>query len=227
MITILLFGIRRSGNHFLISILLQLYSKCVHLNNVKLSYTDYKKYKEIPITANSIDIKYTGFKNADCVILSMENKYINHDELQKFQNIENLHTILLLRNPYNNLSSIWKIYDKKPGKIKEARELWINYANLFLNNNVKMIKVLYDELCENEEYRDDIIRQINPNFESYTTEKQIRYSNSSYQGKDDKRKVYGFLEDCVFKNDKRFCGFFTNTQINELWKKIIDKINKK
>ena len=45
--TIIVYGLRRSGNHFLISIILQQFSNYVHINNTDLSYDKYVKYKNI------------------------------------------------------------------------------------------------------------------------------------------------------------------------------------
>ena len=45
--TIILYGLRRSGNHFLISTILQQFSNYVHMNNMNLSYNNYIKYRNI------------------------------------------------------------------------------------------------------------------------------------------------------------------------------------
>ena len=39
--TIILYGLRRSGNHFLISTILQQFSNYVHINDTDLSYNKY------------------------------------------------------------------------------------------------------------------------------------------------------------------------------------------
>jgi len=41
MIIILFFGIRRSGNHFVISQIINNFKNIVHMNDVKLSYEEY------------------------------------------------------------------------------------------------------------------------------------------------------------------------------------------
>ena len=76
----------------------------------RFSFDSYINYKNIDITTNRSDRVFTGFKNADCVVISMENKTIDASELEKFKNIDDCHIVLLLRNPYNNLASAWKEY---------------------------------------------------------------------------------------------------------------------
>ena len=84
--TILLFGLRRSGNHFIISTILQQFDLSVHINDVNLSYDKYSEFKNINITSKRAN-NYIGFKNADCVIISMENKIIDFKEYQKLISI--------------------------------------------------------------------------------------------------------------------------------------------
>ena len=105
--TIIIFGLRRSGNHFLISTILQQYSNYVHINNVdNLSYDKYIQYKNIKKDRIRIDHKWTGFKEVDCVVISMENKKIDFDVLDQFNTLNNCYSIILLRCPYSNFSSV-------------------------------------------------------------------------------------------------------------------------
>ena len=60
--TIILYGLKRSGNHFLISTILQQFSNCVHINNVKLSYDKYIEWKNIEKTKERIDQAYKRIK---------------------------------------------------------------------------------------------------------------------------------------------------------------------
>jgi hypothetical protein len=84
--TIILYGLRRSGNHFLISTLLQQFSNYVHINDLSsLSYDNYIKWKNIEKTKECIDNVWTGFKDVECVVISLENKTINNNELDNFK----------------------------------------------------------------------------------------------------------------------------------------------
>jgi hypothetical protein len=218
--TILIFGLRRSGNHFVISILLQNYKNCIHINNTILSYDNYNIYKNIDISSNRIDGNYTGFKNADCVIISMENKIIDYDELNKFNEINDLNILLLLRNPYNNLSSVWKVYDKDLVRTNEIIELWQLYAKIFINDK-KLIKILYDEFSINNNYIINILNKIGIENINFDKNIYILHQQSSFEDINQSKKTYSSLESCIYKDDEQFIKLFENTQIDYLWNEIL------
>ena len=110
--TIIIYGLRRSGNHYLISTILQQFTNYVHINDTILSYEKYNTYKEIEKTVNQIDNDWTGFKDVECVIISIENQLINNYELQLFNHIYDIHIMMLIRCPYSHFSSVWKVYNK-------------------------------------------------------------------------------------------------------------------
>jgi hypothetical protein len=218
MIIILFFGIRRSGNHFVISQIINNFKNIVHMNDVELSYTEYNIYKNIEITQNRIDCKYTGFKNAECIIISMENKIINFNELQKFNSEKNVYPIILLRNPYNMAASAWKVYKKNIYLTKEIIDLWILYANIFIENN-NLIKILYDEFNVNENYAYNILNIIikNPIIDKNI---KITHQISSFND-NNSQKSYGNIEDCIYYNDPDFIQLFNDINIiKNIWNKI-------
>ena len=71
--TIILYGLRRSGNHYLISTIMQQFNNVIHINDVDLRFDTYNHFKNIKISKRRIDNEWTGFKDAECVIISMEN----------------------------------------------------------------------------------------------------------------------------------------------------------
>ena len=142
--TIIIYGLRRSGNHYLISTILQQFTNYVHINDTVLSYDKYQKYKDIEKTVTHIDKDWTGFKNVECVIISIENQLINNYDIDKFHNIPNSYTLMLLRCPYSHFSSIWKVYDKDKPLLIHLIKLWKLYAEEFKNPTSKhIIKVIY------------------------------------------------------------------------------------
>ena len=218
MIIILFFGIRRSGNHFVISQIINNFKNIVHMNDVELSYTEYNIYKNIEITQPSIDLKYTGFKNAECVIISMENKIIDFNELQKFNSEKNVYSIILLRNPYNMAASSWKRYNKNIHCTKEMIDLWILYANIFIENN-NLFKILYDEFNVNENYAYNILNIIikNPIIDKNI---KITHQFSSFND-NNSQNSYGNIEDCIYYNDPDFIQLFNDINIiKNIWNKI-------
>ena len=222
--TIILFGLRRSGNHFIISTILQQFKNSVHINDSYLSYNEYIKYKDIDIKDKSINRIYTGFKNADCIIISIENKDIDYIELEKFNNISDIYSIILIRNPYNNLSSAWKVYNGNLDKINELINLWQIYANTFINDT-KLIKILYDKFATDDNYIHNILEKLNITKIYIDKKIYIQYQKSSFSNPLRKGKCYGYLKDCVFKNNKKFLILFNNTKIEDQWNNILIKYN--
>lgn len=220
---ILLFGLRRSGNHFLISTILQHSPNHVHINDSYLSYEEYTRHKQIDVIQRSSNQKYVGFKDVDCVVISMENKRIDWGELEKFQVEPDVYTILLLRNPYNNLSSVWKSYNKHVSRTKEILELWPIYAELFLHNT-KFRNVLYDEFCTNEMYRNEILHTLGIQHIQYDSNSYIRYQQSSFSNTELRQRCYGSLHDCVYKDDPAFCKLFESTNIDMVWENVLSHV---
>ena len=224
--TIILYGLRRSGNHFLISNILQHFNNTVHINNcLDFSFDSYINYKNIDITTNRSDRVFTGFKNADCVVISMENKTIDASELEKFKNIDDCHIVLLLRNPYNNLASAWKEYilpsklnRVKPEQLEEIHSLWIDYADKYLAGGV--VNVLYDSFVESEEYRMRIITSLGITFQNVNINQKIKWQCSSYSDTSKKQKIWGNLEDSNYADDPEFIKLFKTGEHEKLWTQI-------
>ena len=125
---------------------------------------------------------WTGFKDVECVIISMEDhSIINYDKLDKFRKIDNCYFFILLRSPYCHFSSIWKAYDKSETRLLEIIKLWKIYAKHFINdNNSEFIKVLYDELSTNDNYIFNIMRKIGIDNINIDKDKYILYQRSSF-----------------------------------------------
>lgn len=229
--TIILYGIRRSGNHFLISSILQQFTNYVHINNLNeglFSYENYKKYKKRIKTKKRVDKYWIGFKNTDCLIISIESKVIDYDELKKFENVAEFYKIILLRGPYDNFSSIYEFYDKDIEKLKFSIKLWKIYAEIFKSNDDdehqdhhQFIKVLYDELCTNNIYIYNLLNRLNiRNIKQVDKEKKIKWQYSSFDDKQS-RRIYSSLENCIFSNDKQFVDIIKeSTFIESLWYQI-------
>lgn len=225
--TIILYGLRRSGNHFITSTILQCLNDPVYIHNcLEFSFDNYNKNRAIQMTVNRSERVFTGFKNANSVIITMEDKTIDLAELEKFKAIEDCHVILLLRNPYNNLASAWKQYmlNNEPDKLKpeifnKIYSLWIDYANHYLNND--MINILYDRYVESEKYRNSIFNSIGVTSEEIDLEKKIKCQCSSYSNRSNQRKIWGSLEDSVYADDPEFVKLFETREHEKLWLEIL------
>jgi len=218
---ILLYGLRRSGNHFLISTILQQYTNYVHINDVRLSYLNFEKYKNIDKNKSRIDNEWTGFKGVECVVISMENKMIDFDILDAFHKIKNCYSIILLRCPYSNFASNWKVYNKNYDKLIEIIKLWKIYANIYIDDN-KLIKVLYDEFAVNNIYIINILQKLNINILKINTNEYIQYQDSSFKDENEnKKRINDTITSCVYKNDTEFIKLIDDVEIYNLWNIII------
>lgn len=224
--TIIIYGLKRSGNHFLISTIIQQFSNYVHINDTNLSYDNYNTYKNIDKTVDYIDFNWTGFKDVECVVISLENKIINSNEINNFKQIDNCFFLILLRCPYCHFSSIWKVYNKNNNKLLKIIELWKIYAEYFLNNdNDKFIKVIYDEYASNNNYINNILHKLNIFNIIIDKNKKIKHQESSFdkQKSNKKQQIYKTLENCIFNNDIAFLELVKDKKIDDLWYHIKTK----
>jgi hypothetical protein len=224
--TIFLYGVRRSGNHFITSLILQHFTNYVHINDSYISYDQYMKYKDIEKYEKHCDHKWTGFKNVDCVLVSIENKPIEKDEVEKFKHIENCYFLSILRCPYTQLSSAWKTYERDSNRMREILKLWKLYANHFLEDDNQFIKISYDEFASNDDYIVDTIQKLGCTYNNTIDKnKTIKWQRSSFDAKSDKKaQVYKTLEDCIYKDDKAFVRLASDAEVKTLWEKCIAKI---
>ena len=224
--TIILFGLQRSGNHFLTSIILQQYNNWVHINNSFLSFSKYQKYKKMPKKRRRNMLhEYIGFEGVECIVISIENKYIDFKAVKKFKkNVKDCHFILLLRSPYDQICSLWKMknYDNKV--IKKMKEKWKYYATIYLKKDPDFVNVLYDKLSTDDEYKMNFLKDIGiKNIKNIEKNYKIPYQSSSFKNDDisKRQRSFGTLEDCVYYNNSTFVNLMKSNKINRLWNNII------
>ena len=223
--TIIIYGLLRSGNHMLISTLLQQFSNPVHINNTTLSHEKYMQFKSVPITSTRVDGKYTGFEQSDCVIISMENKPIDHKEIAKFSNEGDTHVVVLLRNPYNTLASAWKVYTKRtkyPRKsaVKTIANMWPEYAKDILQSTVA-VPVLYDMYVESMDYVRMVMTQLGIGMKQVDFNKKIKWQMSSFNAQENKARTHGTINNCVFNDEDEFMEIVDKQPIHDLWKQVL------
>ena len=219
--TIIIYGLRRSGNHYLISTILQQFTNYVHINDTILSYEKYNTYKEIEKTVNQIDNDWTGFKDVDCVIISIENQLINNYELQLFNHIYDIHIMMLIRCPYSHFSSVWKVYNKDKTMLTYLIKLWKLYAEEFNNHESKhIIKVVYDEYVVNDRYIINTLQKLGINNININNDIEIPYQKSSFKTNEKQRQVYRTINNCNYKNDINFIKLIKEKDIATMWKSI-------
>ena len=219
--TIIIYGLRRSGNHYLISTILQQFTNYVHINDTILSYEKYNTYKEIEKTVSQIDNDWTGFKDVECVIISIENQLINKYELQLFNHIYDMHIMMLIRCPYSHFSSVWKVYNKDKTMLTYLIKLWKLYAEEFNNPESKnIIKVVYDEYVVNDRYIINALQKLGINNININNDIEIPYQKSSFKTNEKQRQVYRTINNCNYKTDINFIKLVKDNDIATMWKLI-------
>jgi len=221
--TILVYGLRRSGNHYIISTLIQKFNNWVHINDTKLCYDKYIEYKNIEKDKNSSDTKYTGFNGVDCVIISMENKNMEKDynEINKLRQTEDCSVILLLRTPYSHFSSVWQLYKKEKKTLQTIIELWKIYANYFINSSDDyIVKILYDTFSTDNDYRHYIFNQLGIEYSNINEKFKIRHQRSSFKDANKTRQVYNTIDNCIFNEDEEFLKLAKDKEVEHLFKII-------
>lgn len=224
------YGLKRSGNHGIISSIIQAHPNSIHINNVRLSIAKFRKFYNIPITKHARSRQYTGFKNADCLIISMENNSPDIVKIKKFQkafsnHIDTVYPILLLRNPYNNASSIWKIYHNlnvtsQAVKTTFIINTWKLYATEYLNDNSIFIKILYDKFYTDNHYRKNLFKLFNiDNIDNIDFDVKYGPGTSSFKKKQKRKLFWGEMKDSVYYPHPIFSSLFSH-DIHELWNKI-------
>ena len=175
---IFLFTLRRSGNHYLITELLKNVKNFVAINDVlNFTFENFIKYSKIEITERIVSNKWTGFKDADVVLISFEDRELLYDpkkeynknniiynnnefgELDKFKkNNIDFKSIIFIRSAYDNIASLFNFYINNGNQINKAKEssinhirLWEMYANHFCNNKIDSIKIYYNKFVKSKQ----------------------------------------------------------------------------
>ena len=170
-------GIRRNGNHGLIQLFLNsLNYRYIFCNNTILNYEEYNSY-------NDENSRFKGYKNVKLLLLSIENKKINLDEIYKFNNFGNSNNIIkkviIIRNPYNMLASNYKYFNKNTIYLEEIIKLWIDYCKFILSEN-DFITIFYDKFYNDDNYKEEIEKQLDIKFNYNFINKRENYSISSF-----------------------------------------------
>lgn len=223
---VVLFGLRRSGNHFVISKILQQFKNYVHMNNVnQFSYDNFIKFKEIPITQKYSNHNWSGFKNCELVCISCENLSIDTNELKKIKtNNVDLNVFLLIRCPFDHFSSVWKVYNKNIKQITDIMMLWKNYADIFLDksNDHLFCKIVYDKFSTDSTYMHKCLQNIS-NMLVFDEKLTIPHQTSSYTDKEKQRKVFSSIKTCNFSHDLQFTKLFDD-EYSTKWCAILELI---
>lgn len=223
---ILFYGLRRSGNHAILNQLIPNHKNYVHINDTYLSTDKFIEFSKVRHHSTYSESDYIGFNNTDKAILSIENQIPNFEDISFIQsNFGKCQIFLLLRNPYNHLSSAWSCYNKNKKETNLLKELWIHFAELFLQleleNKNNIVRILYDKFFTDKDYREklytmNIGMETQPDLESH-----LKWGYSSFKKSLKQKKMWGLLPDSNYGEDSEFTKFFDDQKINDLWNKIL------
>jgi len=239
--TIIQIGLKRSGNHGLLNLMKKSCSdnKIIHLNDITVfSYELYKKYSQIAIGEREKNNNWAGFKNADLVLISIENQNIDKlfMELKKFNHLPDFHVIILLRNPYNNAASAYQYFLKikcteKDKLTKNLIQQWMEYALFLLTHQFvgNTIPIIYDKFYKDEQYRKDIFEHLGLNYKKEHLNQVTGWGLSSFDDNcNDASKMDIFTRFLVFQNNSFFIqNCFRNKNLCDLWTEICRKFQLK
>lgn len=179
-------GLRRSGNHAIITWIRRHYDEYVwHLNNVRVKQNPYRILNQ-HYPKDKFEQEAKGnFSQKSCLIYSYENSALENVTDLSFERKHDYYLgkskcrydLLILRDPFNMIASMYAGIQKSEGAIKYMRirstpktisELWLDYAKEFLGEtsylkNNKVI-VSYNKWCLDQDYRKQISEQLGLEF---------------------------------------------------------------
>ena len=235
-------GLKRSGNHGILNLIKKSWhnDNIVHLNDLlNFSYDFYQHFLGIPMSLRETTKIWTGLKGADLVIISLENKDINKiyfNELKKFKHLPDFHTIILLRNPFNNAASAYKYFVEIQCTTKNIltqglMKQWKTYALFLLSFQVGgyIIPIIYDKFYQNEQYRNEIFENLGINYNKKYLNQITGWGKSFFElNCKDASKMDIFTRFLVYQNNPFFINhIFKDKDLFDLWTEICRKFNLK
>ena len=242
-------GLKRSGNHGIITWIRRHYNEYVrHLNNVSPLKNPYRQlYEHYPKDELKREAKGI-FSKKECLIYNHENYTLESITNHTFEKKHDLylgksHTrydLLILRDPYNLFASILKgqrnqnkfnyIYTH-PKNQKTIAELWLDYAKEFLGetNYLKHNRVMvnYNQWFSEQDYRRNISTKLGLDFNDTGFNIVKKYGNGSsfngteFDNKVSKMDVLNRWQELI--GDDEYRKMF-NKEIIEYSQKIFDHI---
>jgi len=230
-------GIRRSGNHGITNLLVQSFNDqkyTVHLNDLQdKGMKWYRYFKQQPITKNYMDREWTGFKGCSLCVFSFENQRLTRHfirDLQKLKKKQNdLHLLIILRHPFNNLASAYRIYTQN-GQIQnketldkclEIKSLWKEYASFILKKHKDFQPIFYYKFYNDKSYRENICKKLGIRCDDSKLTKIYSWGWSSFSGynKLDYNALFSRYKN--YEDDEWFKqNVLQDTELKNLWNRI-------
>ena len=209
----------RSGTHAIANWLTYMCEEYVHIDNLR---PHEEKNKDC------MNINWTQYNPNTCnFIVNLENvpPEIAARELANWPEYK---YILLLRNPFNNIASVYHYYISKVG-IDEAYKLtydhivtWKYLAREFVGDTyyVPAIRCYYDMWFRSSNYRVYMSRILGLDFNDTGANEITNVGRSHIQQEKNPRRLKPFSRFKMFLDDEAFLSFFDN-DIYDLWSRIV------
>jgi hypothetical protein len=219
---ILVFGIRRSGNHLISDWLIHQYlDPCFQAMNVQLDFFYF------------LDDCETKCSLYNCALFGIEEHPVSAVDIAYSKNAQTVRKVVILRDPYNLFASRikhYKLFEAPLFNGPFATYNWVGYANYFLNQPENVVCISYNHFITDKNYREQITEKLGVDLNSA---KDLKYMNSvdssisggssfdgkRYDGAGAQMKITQRWE--YYKDNANYRALFTD-EIKELSKEIFD-----
>lgn len=236
-----IFGLRRSGNHALISWIISNFgnNEVFYFNDVRnasislyntpsfISKTD----RRVKAIKEKLAERRHMFKNKVCLIHSYEDRDLNIIKQVDHHNngkSENLFNILILRDPYNMVASRLELEHPNTRVTPKIMSLWEQYAKEYMGlTNILDNKIVvdYNQFCSNPEYRNKLALSLKLDPEKVDNNIVLGFGRGSSftgQNKESTNKYNERWE--KYKNNPKFTKWVSSTEIRQYAKVIFGNI---
>ena len=238
---VLIWGIRRSGNHVVRNWIASQFDKYVNLANIDASdLMDVSKVFGVDRTKELGEVlgldwttgvgehwdilnKVVSFEEHSLSTMGLDYEQIlgKHDSVKK---------VVILRDPYNLFASRIKHYNLMSdfGALldkERATFLWSEYAEFFVGKPSGVILVSYNRFVSDKGYRQELSEKLGGSFNDSTIDRidenarGSSFDGMSFDGKASEMRVFDRWK--VYKDNKDFRALFTK-EIRDLAKKIFN-----
>lgn len=180
-------GLRRSGNHLFIKLIINNYNKVLYFNDINNGTTVLTNHlieKDSEVIGNTeIASKLVNSlnENPECIIFSFEDYSLIHFEemtnkINKDFNFSKIIKCLIMRDLLNCLASRIESNNKKLAPVtKDIIKLWYSYYNS------NYIKLNYNLFLQDNSYKEELKEMLNLNEIKDITTVSLFFSGSSFK----------------------------------------------
>lgn len=219
---ILVFGIRRSGNHLISDWLIHQYADPrFQAMNVQLDFFYF------------LDDCKTKSRLYNCALFGIEEHPVNAVDIAYSKNAQTVKKVVILRDPYNLFASRikhYKLFEAPLFNGPFATYNWVDYAKYFLNPPESVVCISYNHFIADRNYREQITKKLGTDFNRENDLKYMNIVDSSisggssfdgirYDGAGAQMRITRRWE--YYKDNAPYQALFTD-EIKELSKEIFD-----